>query len=189
MLKLAVGFVIFAVTLAGCAAPPNQMPSESLELKKALSQTETATKAVFDAARMNIDRKVRGQDSDCSVSAWSQTLTATEALKRSAVSSQNELRRAQDAVRDAQSNPFTTSNQKYRASLSLIDAREVNDFYTETLPKTMFYAADTALQYKCFNIADGYYRDIVATFVGSSYAALRQRASIGIEDVRRGRSP
>ena len=189
MIKWAIGFTMLAVTLAGCAAPPNQTRSESLELKRALGLAETATKAVFDTARTNLDRKANGQDSDCSVSAWSQSLTATETLKRAAMSSQNEFRRAQDAVRDAQSNPLTTSNQKYQAALSLIDAREVNNFYIEALPKTMFYAADTALRFKCFSIADGFYRDIVATFVGGSYAAIRQRANIGIEDVRRSKSP
>jgi hypothetical protein len=38
---------------------------------------------------------------------------------------------------------------------------------------------------RCLNLADVLYRDVTATLVGSSYAAYRKRARIGVGDVRK----
>ncbi len=37
----------------------------------------------------------------------------------------------------------------------------------------------------CLDLAEVLYRDVTATFVGSSYAAYRKRARIGVGDVRK----
>lgn len=44
--------------------------------------------------------------------------------------------------------------------------------------------ADLAKRSKCFDISDKYYRHVIKVFVGDDMNALRQRAQIGIEDLR-----
>ncbi len=56
--------------------------------------------------------------------------------------------------------------------------------FTDTALQARFGLADLALKKKCFEIADQHYRHIVSRYTGSAYAAYRERAMIGIEDVR-----
>lgn len=49
---------------------------------------------------------------------------------------------------------------------------------------TQLEIADAYLQHNCIDDADKLYRDIVSDFPGSRYEAARQRAQIGIDDVR-----
>jgi hypothetical protein len=44
--------------------------------------------------------------------------------------------------------------------------------------------ADAAPQHHCKEVARGLYDTVIATYVGTAYAALRQRAQIGIDDLR-----
>jgi hypothetical protein len=44
--------------------------------------------------------------------------------------------------------------------------------------------ADAARQHRCTKVARDLYDTVIATYTGSAYAALRQRAQIGIEDLR-----
>jgi len=44
--------------------------------------------------------------------------------------------------------------------------------------------AESALKHDCLDFADKVYRSVISTYVGSGYAAHRQRAQIGIDDVR-----
>ena len=44
--------------------------------------------------------------------------------------------------------------------------------------------ADAARQHRCAAVARDLYDAVIATYTGSAYAALRQRAQIGIEDLR-----
>jgi hypothetical protein len=44
--------------------------------------------------------------------------------------------------------------------------------------------ADAAASHGCPKLADQVYREVIKTYIGSDYAAQRQRAQIGIEDVR-----
>lgn len=51
-----------------------------------------------------------------------------------------------------------------------------------------FQIADAFLARSCLDEADSLYRDVITTFLGGNYAAARQRAEIGIEDVRAART-
>jgi hypothetical protein len=44
--------------------------------------------------------------------------------------------------------------------------------------------ADSALRHGCLDFADSRYRSIISTYIGLGYAAHRQRAEIGLNDVR-----
>ena len=44
--------------------------------------------------------------------------------------------------------------------------------------------ADAARQHRCKDVARDLYETVIATYTGAAYAALRQRAQIGIEDLR-----
>lgn len=46
--------------------------------------------------------------------------------------------------------------------------------------------ADAYLLGGCFKEANIIYRDVIHTYTGSSYAAFRERAAIGVDDVRAG---
>lgn len=47
--------------------------------------------------------------------------------------------------------------------------------------------ADAYLNAGCLDEADNLYRHIIMTFTGTAYAGVRQRAQIGVDDVRAGR--
>ena len=44
--------------------------------------------------------------------------------------------------------------------------------------------ADAAREHGCKKVARGLYDTVIATYTGGAYAALRQRAQIGIDDLR-----
>jgi hypothetical protein len=44
--------------------------------------------------------------------------------------------------------------------------------------------ADAARQHHCKEVARNLYDTVIATYIGAAYAALRQRAQIGIDDLR-----
>ena len=50
--------------------------------------------------------------------------------------------------------------------------------------QTNFKIADLALKQGCLDIADERYRHVVTRYTGTAYAAFRDRARIGIDDVR-----
>jgi len=58
--------------------------------------------------------------------------------------------------------------------------REARDRHTGLA----FAFADEALSRGCLDAADGVYRDIFAFYVGATYSGIRDRAKLGIEDVR-----
>jgi hypothetical protein len=58
----------------------------------------------------------------------------------------------------------------------------------EDLATTLFIVADGARSLGCRKIADHYYRQVLSIFTGSAYNAYRQRALVGIEDVRKART-
>lgn len=62
--------------------------------------------------------------------------------------------------------------------------RNLSNTLSNDLADIIFRAADSSLKAKCYEAANYYYRKIVSLFIGSSYAAQRQRAQIGIDDVR-----
>jgi hypothetical protein len=45
--------------------------------------------------------------------------------------------------------------------------------------------AEAARDHGCNEVARGIYDSVIATYTGAAYASLRQRAQIGIEDLRR----
>jgi hypothetical protein len=45
-------------------------------------------------------------------------------------------------------------------------------------------SADLAKKKGCYNFADAEYRKVIQTFIGLGYAAHRQRAQIGLDDIR-----
>lgn len=47
-----------------------------------------------------------------------------------------------------------------------------------------FALADAAKAKRCFGLADELYRKVITVYTGSSYAAERERARIGIDDIR-----
>ena len=59
---------------------------------------------------------------------------------------------------------------------------------SNALRERIIIIADFALKRHCLDIADKYYRKIVVIFTGSTHAAVRQRAQIGVDDVRSRRS-
>jgi hypothetical protein len=79
------------------------------------------------------------------------------------------------------------------AAVSRISHRQSDDLWdiaqqeVANLATTLFTVADGALKLGCRQVADYYYRRILSIFTGSAYEAYRQRALVGIEDVRRAR--
>lgn len=67
---------------------------------------------------------------------------------------------------------------------TLLDkANRSKDHHTEIA----FSFADKAKNKRCLDIADQQYRDLIDMYVGSAYSGIRDRAKIGIDDVREAR--
>lgn len=62
--------------------------------------------------------------------------------------------------------------------------REARDRHTAL----SFAFADAALQRGCLDDADAVYRSLVAFYTGGAYAGIRDRAKLGIDDVRAART-
>ncbi len=63
-------------------------------------------------------------------------------------------------------------------------AKAACDQYTDLA----FTYADNALKRREFDTADRAYRDIISLLVGSSYSGIRERAKIGLDDIREARN-
>lgn len=62
-------------------------------------------------------------------------------------------------------------------------AQQAKDRHTEAA----FAIADETLAHHCLDVADAVYRGLIDFYVGSSYSGMRERARIGIDDVRAAR--
>ncbi len=58
---------------------------------------------------------------------------------------------------------------------------------TERRWEVQFGLADAAKSKGCLDLADGLYRELVTVYVGSAYSGVRDRARLGIDDVRAAR--
>lgn len=52
----------------------------------------------------------------------------------------------------------------------------------------IFEAADTATRHRCFNTAEKLYKHVLERYIGWAYTAYRERAKVGLDDVREARS-
>ncbi len=59
--------------------------------------------------------------------------------------------------------------------------------FADTAARARLAIADAALAQKCLDLADKHYRYVTATFTGSAWTAYRERARIGVDDVRAAR--
>jgi len=64
-----------------------------------------------------------------------------------------------------------------RLMLSLIDGAHMN------AARSLVNLGDQAARKHCYTVARRTYSDVIAVFVGSNYAAYRQKAQIGIEEI------
>jgi hypothetical protein len=64
--------------------------------------------------------------------------------------------------------------------------READSYGTPIFLGSYLDIADAYLTANCFKEANGIYRGVIRQYIGNSYAAFRERASIGIDDVRAG---
>jgi len=58
---------------------------------------------------------------------------------------------------------------------------------TERRWEVQFGLADAAKSKRCLDLADGLYRELINVYVGSAYSGIRDRARLGIDDVRAAR--
>ena len=82
-------------------------------------------------------------------------------------------------------------DEGYTYYYSVDSVRRINlglfDDFTKEAINARFDIADTALKGDCLDIADENYRHVIKVYTGSSYAAQRDRAKLGIDDVRQKR--
>jgi hypothetical protein len=64
--------------------------------------------------------------------------------------------------------------------------RESDQYGTPIFIGSYLDLADAYLAGNCFKEANGIYRDVIRKYIGASYASFRERASIGVDDVRAG---
>jgi hypothetical protein len=68
------------------------------------------------------------------------------------------------------------------------EIRQTGFKFAGELASRLFLVADQALKSGCLTVADRYYHRVIDIFTGTAYASYRQRAQIGIDDVRSRRS-
>lgn len=76
---------------------------------------------------------------------------------------------------------------KFVISLTAFESRVMTASFPidlSALASMRLQVADAALKSKCPGLADAQYRAVVSRYVGNSYQAFRERAKIGIDDVR-----
>jgi hypothetical protein len=73
--------------------------------------------------------------------------------------------------------PRSGAGERYIGQKTMIAIRPI-------VTDARFTLADALLKASCLDEADKIYRETITTFTGSAYDALRQRAEIGINDVR-----
>lgn len=72
----------------------------------------------------------------------------------------------------------------YSTSVSYMrEAIEFRNYHTNAV---LTYA-DTALKKKCLDLADRQYRHIIDIYTGAAYGGVRDRARIGLDDIREAR--
>ncbi len=91
---------------------------------------------------------------------------------------------------EAEASPSCASPNLTRAQSSVLAAIDVfaaenhgPDVATDA-GTWMLTVADAARDHGCKQVARRLYDTVIATYTGSAYAALRQRAQIGIDDLR-----
>lgn len=137
-----------------------------LEIKKhsqELSEDLDATHRNRDAVREGVEALSRLSTEQCKSGTWNSMTAAVVEIERIA------------------SKYMASVDQGYRASRSNL---EIFRYNSEGAIGARFEIADTALRLGCLEIADANYRYILAKYVGSAYAGQRDRAKIGIDDVR-----
>lgn len=153
------------------------------------------------------DRKILSQIEACAKSEMERP-DILYCAQKSNITANNRLIAETQSMRAQLSSTCTPSNyEMWRESVGLMDA--ANDFVgwgikvgaleqnywwpeykqaSALVVSIILSVADTALKHKCFDLADDQYRTIIRIYTGSFYDAARQRAGIGIEDVRTARS-
>lgn len=69
------------------------------------------------------------------------------------------------------------------SSRHMYEAMTLRGFHTSTV----FEFADTSLKKKCLDLAEQQYRSLIEYYIGTSYTGIRDRARIGLDDVREAR--
>jgi hypothetical protein len=74
-----------------------------------------------------------------------------------------------------------------RVAINLADSAQSPNFdlsVLQSIAATKLDIADRALRKGCTPFAEEVYRDVIKEYVGSGFAAHRQRAEIGLQDIR-----
>lgn len=121
-------------------------------------------------AEVRINTLVEGAKTSgtpCSHQRWEQAISLADAM--SFIPRTWEL---------ASSSPIYISSLRRDALLTAVRANRA-------VLNMRFKIADGALSARCFDIADAQYRSIVQTYIGTAFAAQRERARLGIDDINR----
>jgi len=127
----------------------------------------------------------RGEMDARVVAAKNEYAQATEALRQKVIepyvawTHEKPLRCTSPTLQDA--------SDRLTALVSMVDSRH-GGFETAIEGGTwMLDVADGAKSHGCKEFARGLYNKVMATFVGTGYAGLRDRAAVGLADIRGGK--
>jgi hypothetical protein len=111
-----------------------------------------------------------------------ETRSAVEEFKGEAGCDGQSYRKAKAGVDELQrSAEILSGDPSYVVYKYAVIAR---DHHTQTA----FLLADAAKGKGCLDVADSIYRGLISLYVGSAYGGIRDRARLGIEDIRELRS-
>ena len=151
--------MLAVVAVAGCATGPRQ-PSKT-------EMAVHASRSSYSAALSGIERFVTTDPVDCnssSMMAASNSLSNIEAKASSFYS-------------------VLSGGGRY-SYVQKQNASEALDVLNPMAIKGRFLMADSYLALGCLDQADATYRDIQIRYSGSSFASVRERALLGVADVR-----
>lgn len=151
-------------SLVGCVEmePPSRDPRGTLVFSRDQRAVEEANDVREEVRKraQQIDRKCQGEGA-VSIAGMIETM----ALQR------------QQAARD------TRSYTDHQIASLTASSRQIGLVAADSY----LIVGDAYLKARCLNQADTQYRHVLATYPGASYVGVRQRAQVGIEDVRAAR--
>jgi len=175
MMKSTLAIALSVLVVSACA--PEGMQGTNIsefnrmykEWLAKIDKDQEAMERYPDTLHDNLTAIVKRSPIDCQLSAWKAALDTVGEM---------------EAVADDRWRLVNDNSALYQVRSTRDLNLKLHRQNVETSIAARFGIADTALKHGCIDIADENYRHIFKVYTGSLYNAHRERAKIGIDDVR-----
>lgn len=134
---------------------------------------------LHDGLRKMVEQQIAGINSkSCSKSDWDRSaqLVVFDMIAAKSVDFAERSKRIMDSA--GEYNPKSLSYHRYKNGLELAQRASTSGVAVR------LDLADLALSRRCYEIADEFYRDVIKKYTSGFFSSYRERALVGIQDVR-----